>query len=133
MGLVLVANASCAGDKPVAKGTIVSVEQRDFRISASRTSVPPGKVTFRVHNRGPSTHEFIVDRTALASYALPLQKDGMSVDEESKRVHTMGTIEQVLDRHTVDLTVTLTPGHYVMYCNMEGHYMGHMRAGIDVP
>jgi uncharacterized cupredoxin-like copper-binding protein len=64
---------------------------------------------------------------------LPLRKDGISVDEESKRVHGTGTIEEVFDRHTVDLTVNLTRGHYVMYCNMEGHYMGDMRAGVDVP
>jgi uncharacterized cupredoxin-like copper-binding protein len=130
---VLLTIGSCSSDTPVAKGTVVSVELRDFRIVASRTSVAAGRVTFRVHNRGPSTHEFIVDRTELASYALPLRKDGISVDEESKRVHGTGTIEEVFDRHTVDLTVNLTRGHYVMYCNMEGHYMGDMRAGVDVP
>ena len=26
----------------------------------------------------------------------------------------------------------MPPGHYVVYCNLEGHYLSNMRVGIDV-
>jgi uncharacterized cupredoxin-like copper-binding protein len=29
--------------------------------------------------------------------------------------------------------VRLPPGHYVLYCNMEGHYLAGMHAEVTVP
>ena len=31
-----------------------------------------------------------------------------------------------------NLTLNLPPGHYVLYCNLEGHYLGSMHATLDV-
>jgi uncharacterized cupredoxin-like copper-binding protein len=34
---------------------------------------------------------------------------------------------------TVDtLAIALTPGRYVFFCNMEGHYMGGMHGVVEV-
>ena len=32
--------------------------------------------------------------------------------------------------HTIDLD--LTPGHYVFFCNLDGHYLGGMHVGLVV-
>ena len=33
---------------------------------------------------------------------------------------------------TEDLIVALKPGHYTLFCNMEGHYMSGMHATLVV-
>jgi len=73
-----------------------------------------------------------VDRTDLASGALPLKADGLTVDEESKALHRIDSIEQLNLGNTGDLSLNLKPGHYVLYCNLEGHYLGGMHVGFDV-
>jgi uncharacterized cupredoxin-like copper-binding protein len=30
------------------------------------------------------------------------------------------------------MVLNLTPGRYVMYCNLEGHYLGGMYAALTV-
>ena len=94
--------------------------------------MPAGTVTFRVRNQGPTSHEFVVVRTDLAPDKLPLQDDGLTVDEEKKGVELVeeaGGLD--IDEHE-NLVVRLTPGHYVMYCNFEGHYLGGMHAALTV-
>ena len=106
--------------------------EHDFRLVASRTALPAGVVTFHVENHGPSTHEFIVDETFYRADALPLQKNGLQVNEQSARLHTADSLSAIRVGTTRDLTMTLTPGHYVMFCNLEGHYQGGMRFAFDV-
>ncbi len=108
-----------AGAQSPGHSSTVEITQRDFRFHANVTSVPAGTVTFRVHNRGPSTHEFNVDRTELPDGSLPLRADGLTVNEVSYQ-------------STDELTVHLKPGHYVLYCNLEGHYLGGMHVSLTV-
>ena len=105
---------------------------RDFSIKASRPNVLSGDVVLHVHNVGPSTHEFNVDRTDLAGDALPLQSDGLTVNEDAPSLHRIDSIEQLDLGSRHDLTVKLKPGHYVLWCNLEGHYLGGMHYSLDV-
>src|ERR1700724_1919467 len=63
----------------------MAVTLADYKLTTSTVEVPAGPVTFDVLNNGPSTHEFIVDRTTLDAGNLPL--DGMSVVEDSPLLH----------------------------------------------
>jgi uncharacterized cupredoxin-like copper-binding protein len=87
-------------------------------------------VTFDVLNNGPSTHEFIVDRTTLDAGNLPL--DGMSVVEDSPLLHREGSVQsaELGSRHK--LTLKLAPGTYVVYCNLAGNYLSGMHVTINV-
>jgi hypothetical protein len=103
------------------------VGERDFRISAPAT-LPAGRVDLSVDNMGPDDHELIVVRT---SKALPRRPDGLIVNEDAVERQTVGVIEPGLGpRH---LQLDLHPGRYVMFCNMEGHYLGgmHRRFRVD--
>jgi hypothetical protein len=122
----------CGSSKPSARGTVVHIGIRDFAVATSRSTVPSGAVTFDVDNAGPSTHEFHVVRTDLPGDALPLRPDGLSVNDESAQLHSVGEVEEVrLDGHA-RLTLDLPPGHYVAYCNLEGHYLGGTYTQFDV-
>jgi hypothetical protein len=118
--------------EPPPRGTPVNVLLEDFRVREDAAVVPPGTVSFRIRNQGPTSHEFILVRTDRAPDKLPLQSDGLTVDEEARGVELLDEAEglDIDDRET--LVLDLAAGHYVMYCNLEGHYLGGMYAALTV-
>ncbi|MGH8890178.1 MAG: hypothetical protein ACRDV3_10560 [Acidothermaceae bacterium] len=109
------------------KGSRVDVTVRDFKIDAP-TKVPAGTVTFVVHGTGPMLHEFNVAWTDLGAKDLPRKPDDTVADEQNTAdfVH-LGEVEGIEMDGTKSLTVDLESGKtYVLYCNMEGHYMAGM-------
>ena len=119
-------------DEPTPRGTLHNVLLEDFEVRQEATAVPAGTVSFRVRNQGPTTHELIVVRTDRPPDKLPLQDDGLTVDEEAPGVELLDEAEglDIDDRQT--LVLDLTPGNYVLYCNLEGHYLGGMYEALTV-
>ena len=118
--------------EPAPPGTPVNVLLGDFQVRRDAAVVPAGTVSFRILNQGPSTHELNVVRTASAPDKLPLQPDGLTVDEDAPGLDHIDEAEglDIGDRRT--MVLRLAPGHYVLYCNMEGHYLGGMHAAFTV-
>jgi uncharacterized cupredoxin-like copper-binding protein len=118
--------------EPTPSGTPVNVLLEDFRVRQDAAVVPAGTVSFRILNQGPTTHEVIVVRTDLAPDKLPLQPDGLTVNEEAPGIDLLDEVEglDIDDRET--LALRLAPGHYVLYCNLEGHYLGGMHEALTV-
>jgi uncharacterized cupredoxin-like copper-binding protein len=118
--------------EPAPLGPPVNVRLDDFNVRRDVTVVPAGTVRFRILNQGPSTHELNVVRTARAPDKLPLQRDGLTVNEDAPGLDHLDEAEglDINDRRT--LVLRLAPGHYVLYCNMEGHYLGGMHAAFTV-
>jgi uncharacterized cupredoxin-like copper-binding protein len=118
--------------EPTPRGTPVNVLLDDFRVRQDAAVVPAGTVSFRILNQGPTSHEVIVVRTDRASDELPLQGDGLTVDEEGPGVHLLDEVEglDIDDRET--LVLNLAAGNYVLYCNLEGHYLGGMHEALTV-
>jgi uncharacterized cupredoxin-like copper-binding protein len=118
--------------EPTPSGTPVNVLLEDFRVRQDAAVVPAGTVSFRILNQGPATHEYIVVRTDRAPDELPLQRDGLTVNEEAPGIDLLDEAEglDIDDRQT--LVLDLAAGHYVMYCNLEGHYLGGMHAALTV-
>jgi uncharacterized cupredoxin-like copper-binding protein len=118
--------------EPTPSGTPVNVLLDDFDVERDAAVVPAGTVSFRIRNQGPTTHEVIVVRTDLDSDELPLQPDGLTVDEEGEGVHFLDEAEglDIDDRQT--MVLDLAAGNYVLYCNLEGHYLGGMHAALTV-
>ena len=113
-------------------GTPVNVLLKDFQVEQDAAVVPAGTVSFRIRNQGPTSHEYVVVRTDRAPDKLPLQRDGLTVDEEGPGMDLVDQAEalDIDDRQT--LVLDLAAGHYVMYCNFEGHYLGGMHAALTV-
>jgi uncharacterized cupredoxin-like copper-binding protein len=118
--------------EPTPRGTPVNVLLDDFRVRTDAAVVPAGTVSLRILNHGPTTHEFIVVRTDRDPDKLPLQRDGLTVNEEAPGIELLdeaGGLD-IDDRQT--MVLRLAPGHYVLYCNLEGHYLGGMHAALTV-
>jgi Sulfocyanin (SoxE) domain len=117
---------------PAPRGIPVNVLLDDFRVRTDAAVVPAGTVSLRILNHGPTTHEFIVVRTDRDPDKLPLQRDGLTVNEEAPGIELLdeaGGLD-IDDRQT--MVLRLAPGHYVLYCNLEGHYLGGMHAALTV-
>ena len=128
-GLLLI---GCGGSshQPQSSGTVVGVTERDFHIATSIAQVTRGDVTLQVHNVGPDEHELIVapERTG----GPPLRSDGFTVNEETIQNSEPGSINPQEPGHTTDLKLHLPPGRYLLFCNMEGHFMGGMHTELVV-
>jgi hypothetical protein len=111
-------------------GRTVSVTERDFQIVAP-TELPTGRVRLTVSNEGPDAHEFLIARVG-GGAPLPLRPDGLTVDEERIQAATLGSLEPGAPHSVREVTVNLTPGRYVLFCNMYGHYRGGMHAQLVV-
>jgi uncharacterized cupredoxin-like copper-binding protein len=118
--------------EPPPRGTPVDVLLDDFRVRQDPVLVPAGTVSFRIRNQGPTTHEVIVVRTDRAPDRLPLQKDGLTVNEDAPGIDLLDEVEglDIDDRQT--LVLDLAAGNYVLYCNLEGHYLGGMHEALTV-
>ena len=103
--------------------------ERDFHISLVHGRVSAGTVLFRVTNRGPDEHEFIVIH---ADSGLPLRPDGITLDEDALQKSIVGSVEPAHAGETHVLRLDLKPGRYALVCNMFGHYMGGMHAVLVV-
>jgi uncharacterized cupredoxin-like copper-binding protein len=112
-------------------GDGVPVTLREYAVSVGETSVAAGDVKFRIDNEGKLEHELVVFRTDLAPDALPMS--GNRVDESGAGItHLDPEAEGIHPDSVADLTVALTPGHYVLICNLPDHYTAGMRASLDV-
>jgi uncharacterized cupredoxin-like copper-binding protein len=120
------------GGIAVPKGDhVVHITEADFKIGFPKTSLAAGKYVFVDKNEGPSEHEFVMWKTKDEAAELPL--DGKDVDEESDELE--GVIDSgsaLKPGETRLLTADLDPGHYVVVCNLPGHYMDGMHVDINV-
>jgi uncharacterized cupredoxin-like copper-binding protein len=107
----------------------VTARLQEFSINLGRATASPGNVEFSVTNGGSIVHEFVVIDTDAAANSLTVGADG-SVSEDGLSV--VDEIEDIAVASTQSLTVNLAAGHYVLICNLPGHYAGGMRADFQV-
>jgi hypothetical protein len=131
LSLALLCSA-CSGTPSPHPGSRIGVAVKDFHIGLGKSHVSAGRVAFDIHNGGPSTHEFVVVRTDLGDADLPIGADGLSVDEDSAQVHVVAEDSELDIGESQVLAVSLPNGHYVVYCNLPGHYLGGMHASLLV-
>ena len=112
---------------PQASGA-VNASLGEFFIKPDKTSVPAGRVRFKVTNKGAIKHEFVVIKTNLAPDKLPV--NGNEADEGVGP--SPGEIGNLAPGKTGHLAVNLKPGNYVLICNLPGHYKSGQRAGLNV-
>jgi uncharacterized cupredoxin-like copper-binding protein len=127
---VMIGLAGCGDDDDGSAVGTIDVTLSDFKIELSDTSSPAGEVTFEVHNKGPSVHEFVVFKTDLEPDALPTDDAGDVA--ESDEFAPVDEIEDIAKGASPTLTVDLAAGSYVLICNVPAHYRQGMRTSFTV-
>src|SRR5215212_7819364 len=123
-------SAPSSGEASTASGsgTPVSATETEFKIALGASSATAGPVTFQINNAGTVVHEFVVMKTDLAADKLPIDTSKGVVSEETSGLTVIDEVEDIAIGATPSLAVTLPAGHYVLICNLPGHYAGGMHA-----
>jgi caa(3)-type oxidase subunit IV len=111
-------------------GQVIDVKEVSFQITLSQYSAQAGPVTFHIVNGADDMlHEFLIFETDLKPDELPTDMSGR-VQEDA--LTTLATAEDIPPSHSRDITVNMAAGHYVMICNLPGHYEQGMRVEFNV-
>jgi uncharacterized cupredoxin-like copper-binding protein len=104
----------------------VLVHLKEFSVTPQTRSVRAGEVSFDAANDGQSPHELAVIKTTKAPGALPVA-NGVA-DETGD----LGEAEDIDAGSSKRVTLVLKPGHYVLICNLAGHYQAGMHTAFTV-
>ena len=112
-----------------AQGGTVNATLTDMLLTVDRSTISAGPVTFVVKNSGLVAHELVLIHTDVAQDKLALNPD-----EAGKVIETgnLGETGDMSGGESKTFTVTLPAGHYVLMCNMVGHYMSGMHIAFTV-
>jgi uncharacterized cupredoxin-like copper-binding protein len=115
-------------------GGSLTINMSDYAFSPNDSSTNAGTVKISTPNQGQLPHELVLLKTNQAPNSLPTLSNG-EVDEEgleAKGVESPGEIEDVGPGETKSAALKLTPGKYVMICNLPGHYKQGMYGTLTV-
>jgi uncharacterized cupredoxin-like copper-binding protein len=124
LAALIAAVALAANSDAASKSTTVTLS--DFKVSSSPKSVSAGKVSFNVKNKGDMEHELVIIKTN--TRASKLRVSGSRASDKGE----VGEIEDVAAGKSKKHSFNLKKGHYVLICNIPGHYKAGMRADFTV-
>jgi uncharacterized cupredoxin-like copper-binding protein len=104
----------------------VTVTEKEWAVTPKPLIGKAGSVTFVVKNIGHIKHEFIVLKTKTP--ASKLKRRGA----QAIPVGQIGKILPFTPGRTRTLTLKLTRGHYVLFCNLPAHYQAGQRTDFTV-
>ena len=122
-----------SGGLTVPKGVhVIHVDEHDFGIQLREATLPAGHYVFVDTNHGPSPHELVMWKTTKPADALPLRPNRRVNEDSPTLASALDSGSSLNAGETRLLTTTLDPGHYVIVCNLPGHYMAGMHVDITV-
>ena len=125
--LALAALALLAGCGP---GNGVGIQYNGYTIQPSRNTVKAGDVVFNIANQnGQVLHQLLVVQTDTPAAQLPM---GADTKADLTGMTVVAKVDQVDVGQSATLTAHLAPGHYVLLCNIVGHYQLGMHADFTV-
>jgi uncharacterized cupredoxin-like copper-binding protein len=115
-------------------GGSLTISMSDYAFSPNAGTTNSGTVKISAPNQGQLPHELVLFKTNKSPGSLPTLSNG-EVDEEgleASGVESPGEIEDVGPGETKSASLKLTPGKYVMICNLPGHYKQGMYGTLTV-
>jgi uncharacterized cupredoxin-like copper-binding protein len=105
-------------------GSVVSVALTEWKLVPEQATVRPGRISFVVRNDGAMAHEFVVLRSDRHHHSLKV-KGGKAVE-----TGRLGEIPLIPSGASKRLTLRVSPGKYVLLCNLLGHYQAGQFAAL---
>ena len=110
-------------------GSMMSPGMMSIRID--KTSIKAGEVTFDVKNWSRSlVHEMLVIPVDNADAPLPYDYGKQQVIED--QVKSLGETSEMEPNASKTLALQMTPGTYLLICNVPGHYGAGMQTVLTV-
>ncbi|HET7781056.1 sulfocyanin-like copper-binding protein [Pseudarthrobacter oxydans] len=112
--------------------------RRSMQLTADRSTVTRGEVSFLVTNAGNIPHEMMIIPLADTQVAgtRPVGRDG-KIDEAGSLAEAAATCAEgegngILPSAAGWITLDLKPGRYELFCNLPGHYWAGMYTQLTV-
>ena len=100
-------------------------------IRVDHPTVKAGPVHFAVINWSRAmVHEMLVVAVENPNAPLPYDYGANKVPEE--QIKSLGEVDKLEANGSASLDLTLSPGTYLIFCNVEGHYASGMLATLTV-
>jgi len=114
-------------------GKTVTIKVGDYFFNPKDASAQPGPTVIEAPNEGSVEHELVVFKTSMNPATLPTEASG-DVDEEKldEIAEEAGEIADVEAGDTKAEDFKLTPGKYVIFCNLPGHYAQGMYGTLTI-
>lgn len=123
-----------AKSTPLTPDQVVTVSMTNFTYAFTPSRISAGVVKFVVQNNSSDQiHEILIFKTDLPAGKLPLQADGVSINENSTQMTKIASVEDVDPGKGGSMIARLAPGHYVYFCNTTGHYKLGMAGEFTIP
>lgn len=122
--------AGVVSDKPD-DATQVDIVLSEWAVQTSEQTVAAGKIYFLVENTGPTDpHEFVIIRSDAGPLDLPYEDDRVPEDQ----IDLVDEIEPFSPASSASIVVDLTPGRYLLICNIteveDGEIESHYKLGM---
>jgi uncharacterized cupredoxin-like copper-binding protein len=124
-------NAETEAAAPTAQS--VEIKMGEFFFDPKNATAQGGPTTIEAPNTGQVEHELVLFKSDMNPAQLPTEANG-EVDEEKmdEVAEEVGEIPDVEAGNTKSEEFELTPGKYVMFCNLPGHYAAGMYGTLTV-
>ena len=134
LGIAVVAAFALAGSGS-ADDDVYSVALDDGALAIESSTLAPGRQVIEATNTGSQEHELVVLRTPRAPDELAVGLHGVSIELSGELIlgedhlvlghrHRTGEVHGLLPGESRRFQVELAAGHYVVYCQTGGHYLG---------
>lgn len=110
----------------------IDAKEWEWKITLSADRHVAGDVTFDLSNRGTIPHEFLVVATDKTAVELLEAVDPATNRIDEELLDVVDEQPEYDPATTAELTITLPEGHYVVMCNIEGHYASGMYADLTI-
>ena len=115
----------------VSSGNIAGT-QGEWLIELDSYTHVAGEMTFNLTNSGSMPHEFLVVRSGKTAAQLLADVDPATARIDEELINVIDEQPEYAPGVPGLLTITLKPGHYVVMCNIAGHYQQGMYADFTV-
>ncbi len=127
--MVLAGACGSGSAAPATATTNLTVTLTDNAVALSEGSIPAGKVTLTIVNKGTVLHSIVLLKTDLGHDKIPADPKDASRVQETGSVAATG---QMQVGATKELVRDLAAGNYVFICNEPAHYIVGMHIGLVV-
>jgi len=126
----IVGLAACqAAPKADITSTQMVIDLSDYRVTPNLQTLKAGKAKIGVRNTAGMVHEVVLLKTDTAADKLQVDGGSAKAKEEGTKV---ASVLNLGSGGVAAMDVDLTPGSYVLICNIAGHYQLGMRSAFKV-